>query len=99
MCQTSRKKSKLDVVWMDMKDKVKDVVNEIMKEKGGTKEATSNEIFRNRTCVAHRVYNELTMDEKSAIDKKIMDGTDSIPHEIQQQSVYMSFFVISKSQK
>ena len=39
------------------------------------------------------------MDEKSAINKKIMDETDSIPHEIQQQSVYMSFFVISKSQK
>ena len=45
MCQTSQKKSKLNVVWTDMKDKVKDVVNEIMKEKGGTKEATSNELF------------------------------------------------------
>ena len=80
-----RKKSRLDIVWMEMKDKVKDEILVMMREEGITSEATAEDIFKRRTAAAKRVFLSLSQDDQAAIQKKIDDRTDVVPDEIKQK--------------
>ena len=80
-----RKKSRLDVIWMDMKEKVKSEISAMMEEEGLTSELTADDIFRRRTAAAKRVYQMLSPDDQAAVQKKIDNRTDVVPDEIKQR--------------
>lgn len=85
MQSSGRKKSRVDVVWSNMRGKVIEVINEIVREDGGTAIANADEIFKYRTAAAKRVFESLTMDEKLNIEQKIKEGTDVIPESVKTQ--------------
>jgi hypothetical protein len=80
-----RKKSRLDIIWMEMKEKVKDEIYAMMKEEGLSSELTAADIFKRRTTAAKRVYQSLSPDDQAAVQKKIDDRTDVVPDEIKQR--------------
>jgi len=79
-----RKKSRIDVVWMTMKGRVKDEINAMVKEAGGTHEATEDDIFKYRTAATKRVFLDLTLDEQADILKKVVMDDVVVPDEIKQ---------------
>ena len=80
-----RKKSRLDIIWMEMKERVKKEIFAMMKEEGLTSEPTADDIFRRRTAAAKRVYLSLSPDDQAAVQMKIDNKTDVVPDEIKQR--------------
>jgi len=83
--RNERKKSRVDVVWMNMKEKVIEEINVMVREDGGEGDATAEEIFKYRTTAAKRVFEGLSVDDKSVIMKNIEDGGDNVPIDIKQK--------------
>jgi hypothetical protein len=84
---TGRKKSRVDVVWRDLEDRVRKEISAILLiEDGKTGVATAAETFRYRTAAARNVYEMLTEDEKAAVQEKIAKGgVDTNPPDIQRR--------------
>ena len=80
-----RKKSRIDVTWMTMKDRILNEVNLMIREAGGTEEPTHREHFKYQTPTANRVLCKLYTDELAKIDRIIETGDVTIPKVIQQQ--------------
>ena len=68
-----------------MKERVKDEINAMVVEAGGTHEATNIDTFKFRTTAAKRVYLGLTLEEQADIQKKIDMDDVIVPDEIKQQ--------------
>ena len=82
--RNERKKSRVDVVWMFMKEKVMEEINAMVREDGGDEEATAEEIFKYRTTAAKRVFESLSVDDQSLIQKRIQEGGDNVPVNVKQ---------------
>jgi hypothetical protein len=70
---------------MDMKETVKDEINVMVKEAGGTHPPTDEDIFKYRTAAAKRVFLSLSLDKQAEILRKIEEGGDIVPNDIKQQ--------------
>ena len=69
---------------MFMKEKVMEEINAMVREDGGDEEATAEEIFKYRTTAAKRVFESLSVDDQSLIQKRIQEGGDNVPVNVKQ---------------
>lgn len=85
MFSQERKKSRVDIVWMTMKEKVMQEIQDMLIEEGGCGEPTSEFIFKNRTTAAKRVFIGLSNEDQDNILKMIEEGGDIVPNDIKQK--------------
>jgi hypothetical protein len=74
-----RKKSRLNIIWMEMKERVKNEIIVMMKEEGLTSDLTAKDIFKHQTAAAKQVFLSLSPDDQAVIQKKIDNRTDIVP--------------------
>jgi len=83
---SSRKKSKLDIVWRDKQNEVLEEVKLLHAEAGGEGDPTHQDKFRFRTPAAKKVFTRMSEDEKRIIEREVEKlGQEVNPPEIQQK--------------
>jgi hypothetical protein len=70
-----------------MQERVVKEINAMVREDGGTEEATPEQIFKLRTSAAKRVFLGLSLVEQQMIMKKIEEGGDIVPVDVKQRYV------------
>jgi hypothetical protein len=85
LIRNERKKSRVDVVWLQMQKRVEDEMNTMLAEEGRTGEANSEDTFRLRTTACNRVFQGLSLEDQALINKLIQEGADIVPNDVKQK--------------
>jgi hypothetical protein len=85
--RNDRKRSGVDIIWIERRKEVEEVIDAMVMVDGRTSRPTDKESFALRTTACKTVYDRLTTEEKIAIKLQIEERQRkmNIPEEIQQK--------------